>query len=221
MRQIKTFLVTSTSERAQEFRKRLLDHPEFLFVGFCYVLENPNYEELVKISRPDVTIIESDCGLDPIEIEAINRTKFPSVNTVLYMKERNFDLLQKAYQSGIPLVLSEPVNWEDSVQQIFESMQKKMSEATGMVPSGNKTDNDEPRALTLSFISAKDGEGKTTIALNLAASLAANYKKRVILLDLSSALSEVAMMLDRTAPGSYLNLLNLMVRIFNLRPFVM
>lgn len=212
MREIKTFLVTSTSERAQEFRKQLIHHPEFQFVGFCYVKENPNYEELVKVSKPHITIVESDCGLDPLDIEKINRTKFPSINTVLFMNERNFDLLQKAYQAGVPLVLSSPVNWEDASQQIFETIHKS-SNIPGS-SSGVQSANDGPKALTLSFISAKDGEGKTTIALNLAASLAANYKKKVILLDLSSALSEVAMMLNKPAPGSYLNVLNLMVRDF-------
>jgi len=213
MREIKVFLLTSTSEKAQEFRKRLLDHPEFVFVGFCYYLENPNYEELVKLSKPDIIIIESDCGADPLGIDKINKARFPFVNTVLLMKERNFEMLQKAYQAGIPLVLSEPVDWTDASQQIFETLQK--AKATSTSVSGSLDgDSDEDKALTLSFLSAKDGEGKTTIALNLAASLASNYKKKVILLDLSSALSEVAMMVDRTAPGSYLNLLNLMVRDF-------
>jgi len=212
MQQVKLFLVTTTPERSEEFQKIFREYPDFQFVGFCYAKHNPNYEELVKVTKPDLAIVESDCGLDPVEIHKTNQAKFPGVDTVLVMKDRDFDMLQIAYQAGVPLVLTVPIDWSEATGKILSI--KRRREASAVQGQPRKPRPSDDRAITLSFIAAKEGEGKTTIALNLAAALAANYKKRVILFDLSSALSEVAMMLNRKAPASYLNILKMMVSDF-------
>ena len=212
MQQVKLFLVTTTPERSEEIQKIFREFPDFQFVGFCYAKHNPNYEELVKVTKPDIALIESNCGLDPIEIHKTNQNKFPGVDTVMMLPERDFDTLQRAYQEGVPLVLADPIDWNEAVQKIFAIKRRRAASSVQSVPQ--RRPSMEDRGVTLSFISAKDGEGKTTIAINLAASLAANYNKRVILFDLSSALSEVAMMLNRKAPASYLNILKMMVSDF-------
>ena len=213
MEQIKLFLVTTTPERSEEIQKVFSSYEEFQFVGFCYSQHNPNYEELVKVTKPDVTLIESDSDLDALDVHRLNKSKFPSIDTVLILKDRDFDTLQKAYQDGLPLVLAEPIDWGEAREKIL-ALKRRQRIGSQPRERARATSGKGDGAVTLSFISAKDGEGKTTVALNLAAALSANYKKKVILFDLSSALSEVAMMLNRKAPASYLNILKMMVSDF-------
>lgn len=215
MLNVKLFLVTTTPERSEELQVVFRDFPEFSFVGFCYMQNNSNYEELVKATKPDVVMVERGIpGVDPLALARLNGSKYPTIDTVVLLQERDFDYLQEAYQAGVPLVLAPPVDWKEASEKMLALRRRRAASIGAAVNAARRAARDGVRGTTLSFISAKDGEGKTTIALNLAATLAQTYKKKVILFDLSLGLSEVAMLLNRKAPASYLNILQMMVSDF-------
>ena len=119
MAQLKLFLVTTSPERSEELQVALKDCADISFVGFYYSQNNPNYEELIKVTRPDVVLVDSETpGMDGIELHRLHQSKFPSIDTVVLLGDRDFDYVQNAYQAGVPLVLAPPVDWSDAVEKM-------------------------------------------------------------------------------------------------------
>ncbi|MDP2662546.1 MAG: response regulator, partial [Dehalococcoidia bacterium] len=99
------------------------------------------------------------------------------------------DYLRKAMRAGAREYLAKPVKPKDLARAIQDVMEeerrRKLLEQSGRL-----------RGDVFTVLGPKGGIGKTTIAANLAVSLAVQTQQRVALVDLALQLGDVAMMLD-------------------------
>jgi len=144
----------------------------------------------------------------------------PRLVVVILQPEKDFDFLQACVKAGVDQTRVEPVDLGEVMGEAGELVRNKLraadaarqDPAAAPEPSEPPPEEVAPAApgaggMVLAFVSAKDGEGKSTVALNLTLALAKHFGKRAIYVDLAETLSETAMMLNTQPPGTYRNLL--------------
>ncbi len=122
---------------------------------------------------PDVLILDvrGESGLPP-ELPAAKR-KFPKVNVVLVVAKLDPALMLEAMRAGVTELVSEPFTAEDlkaAVDRVTGGLAEEVS-------GGD----------IIAVLGAKGGVGTTTIAVNVAAALAAEKDSNVIIADLHAA----------------------------------
>ncbi len=209
------FLITTHSDREEALRRRLVEVQQTNFVGGFRIQDSPaQLDVLLPPSRPEVVLLDSAVPRDrALELALRVGDLVPRAAVVVLMADRDFDFLQATVKAGIDLALVEPVDLAALMKQASEVQRNKLRRL-GAPPSASRA---EPRpepvvapssgGRVLAFLSSKDGEGKSTVALNLAVALTRQFGKRCVYLDLADTLSETGMMLDSKPPGTYLNLL--------------
>jgi Flp pilus assembly CpaE family ATPase len=195
-----------------------------------------DYLALLGAAGPQALLV--DASVDPekaLQLASQARLKVAQLVTLIGIGEKDFDFLQRAIALGVEAVFPAPIEEEhfcSRLHAIMEERQREVERLASMRSGGTsnaladrmrgKIRDEDPRdgpllslaeqirgGTTLAFVSSKDGEGKSTVALNLGISLAQKFAKRVIYLDLGEVLSETAMMLNRKAPGTFHNLLGM------------
>lgn len=232
MAENRIFLITTGPDREEALRKRLALASQTNIVGqFRPGETTAEFEALLRAGRPEILIV--DCLVSQeraLEAAIRARQAVPLCVQMILMTAKDFDFLQSAVRGGVDFTLVEPVDMADALRQAQVALANKLRAAggggepggqpsalPGVVPVASVTMDGALKAdptvsggaRTLAFVSSKDGEGKSTVALNLALTLASKFGKKAIYVDLAETLSETAMMLDRKPPGSYLNLLAL------------
>lgn len=212
MSRIKVMLIPRDEQRKGELQRKLSAYDGVEVVGFYLPSTGARYAELVKMAKPDIFMLDAEVPeADPLQLIRHNAENYPFTGTILLMKDKNFEILQEAMRLGVQGCFTEPLNFDEIHNRMVDIYTKSLALRTGVAAKASATAGDAATAATtMSFISPKDGEGKTTIAVNLAAALSVTYGHRVILLDLSSTLSEVAMLLDRQARASYYDVIQMM-----------
>jgi pilus assembly protein CpaE len=69
---------------------------------------------------------------------------------------------------------------------------------------GKRASRGAPETRTISFMSCKGGTGTTLIATNVAHAIAANWNKRVLLVDLNQLYGDAAFLVTNETPASTL-----------------
>lgn len=190
---------------------------------------------LLTAAKPEVVYVHASVEHDmALRLAREARKVLERVGVLVGIAEKDFDFLQKAMGEGVDSVMPEPIANSDLAERIDQIVGQKRADleaalgraaAAGgdsglkaRVASANAARGGEARAtppiaepgkgpMMLAFLSSKDGEGKSTVALNLGLSLVKQFGKKVIYVDLCETLSETAMLLNRKAPGTYLNIL--------------
>ena len=234
MAETKVFLFSRNDDRETSARQALAATGSINLVGSYRTAEgSTDPSNLLAAARPEVAYIHS--SVDPEEALVLAtqaKEQLPRLGVLIGLAEKDFDLLQRAMAAGVDSVMPEPISLPDLADRIEEIVRKKraeLEEALGRSAEGGgslKARVDEANAarggeaqetppiaepgkgpMMLAFLSSKDGEGKSTVALNLGLSLVKQFGKKVIYVDLCETLSETAMLLNRKAPGTYLNIL--------------
>jgi len=126
--------------------------------------------------HPDVLLVAGFADA-PSLLMALERTGQVLVHTTVLAvcPDPNPDLLLRMMQIGVREVLSaEPTQW----QAAFERARSRSL----TLPSDKVA---APLAMQIGFISAKGGDGSTSLAVNMAAALAGDGLNRVLLMDLA------------------------------------
>ncbi len=121
------------------------------------------------------------------------RISRPSLGVVLVRRRIDTPLLVDALRSGVREVVEERnlAGVNDSVRRVRDvaaAMRQRSAHGDG--------DGDGRRGVVVTVFSAKGGCGKTTLASNLAASLADNGRREVCLVDLDLNFGDVAIVLQ-------------------------
>lgn len=138
---------------------------------------------------PDVVLVAFE---EPIAralktIETLATNKSTLVMAISSLGDR--DYLRKAMRAGAREYLVKPIKPKElsrAIQDVMEEDRKRKQ----------LSDSGRVRGDVFTVIGPKGGIGKTTLAANLAVSLAAETKQRVVVVDLALQLGDVAMMLD-------------------------
>lgn len=123
---------------------------------------------------PDLLILDSSChNRDDLNaIEALTRRK-PHLAVLLLCANPSSDALMDAMRAGVREVLPAPVAKQELLDAVDRAQRHLAVETTG-----------KPRGKVLAFVSGKSGSGATFLATNLGYALAAEYQRKVLLIDL-------------------------------------
>jgi len=138
-------------------------------------------------ARPEVILIDAeDVDAALISIQVLH-TAIPSAWILVCTKVRDADTILKIVRAGARELISMPLTTEN----VSEALQRHIEERNRQQKS-----DAHANGKIYTVCSAKQGSGATTMAINLAASLAENDSARVALIDLDWPVGDVAAFLN-------------------------
>ncbi|OGK10948.1 MAG: hypothetical protein A2W80_09365 [Candidatus Riflebacteria bacterium GWC2_50_8] len=148
--------------------------------------------DLVKELQPHVVLMDINMPeIDGLKAAEILAKDFPNVQTVIMSIQGEQEYFRRAMKAGAKDFLVKPFSTNDLVDTIQNVFNKWVKDRPELFEN-------EPKAEILSFFSTKGGVGRTTLAVNLAASLVSKGKK-VLLIDASLQFGDVAITLNQPA----------------------
>lgn len=218
MAERRLFLICRNAEREGTIRPFLVRTGELHIAGVYRVADSSgDLKAMVSVSRPDAIYVDSSIPpREAVELATMVRAEFPRTVVMIGIQEKDFDVLQDAIARGIDAVLPEPLSameFKTRLEQKIRDKQRSLDYLRAALhqgrggPGGDGLAPPREPGTTLAFVSSKDGEGKSTVALNLGLTLAQKFGKKVVYIDLDETLSETSMMLNRKPPGTLTNLL--------------
>lgn len=143
---------------------------------------------------PDLMIMEcAGTGQEAIAKLGSVSQRHPGINFILLCEQVSTEILTRAMRIGVSDVLPVPVD------------PQALQEAVARV--GNKVKPPEKplhKGKVLAFIACKGGSGSTFLAANLGYVLAAEYGKRVILIDLNLQFGDASLFVSDNIPATTL-----------------
>jgi len=188
--------IVDPNEASRESLRTLLLGVDFVWLE----AECARYDyffDVVQQSLPDLAVVALDADR-PKALNMIGQlgAQYPKM-PIITISSDSQTLLQ-SLQRGARHFLSPPIGLEDLVG----SLRKVLAESGHQVQSGgrNTAPGTSQNATIISVIGSRGGVGCTSIAVNLAATLAADPENTVALLDLDLALGDADIAID--LPGS-------------------
>jgi pilus assembly protein CpaE len=171
-----------------------------------------NGEEAIEITRseqPDIILLDINMPvLDGLKAaEEINLTH-PDTAIIMMSVQGEQEYLKKSMYAGAKEYIVKPFSSEnliDTIIQVYEQEEKRKLYQDSHQQE-NKLKDDDPSQIITVF-STKGGVGKTTLAVNLAISIAKNSKKKVAVLDLDLQFGDIALMLNIQPKKTIYNLI--------------
>ena len=144
--------------------------------------------------RPDVILMNINMpGMDGIKATEEISMNMPETVVVIMSVQGETEYVRKAMTAGAREYLCKPFSGDELSETIVRAYENEMKRREKITPSSGKQ---QMRSRVITIFSTKGGVGKTTIASNLAVSMARTSKKRVALLDLDLQFGDVAIMLN-------------------------
>lgn len=139
-------------------------------------------DEYVVVIGPELTVHQA------VTIAEGLRTTHPSAGVVLIRPELSTPIFSTAMEAGIPAVVA--VDDQLGLAAAVERVRRTWEAIHG--PSRDSGDGGQ----VITIFSPKGGVGKTTLAVNLAAAMATDRRRRVCLVDLDLSFGDVAITLQ-------------------------
>jgi len=198
-------LVVDDIANTREDIKRLLYFEEDISV----VGEAENGDEALKMAEtlhPDVVLMDINMpGMDGIMASEAISNQMPDTAIVIISIQGEPEYLKKAMAAGARDYLVKPFTSSDLADTIRRvSNTYKMRAARSVTPPVNAAPPEpNPQAKkVLTLFSSKGGVGRTTIACNLAVSIAQENQKKVALVDFDLQGGDVTVMLNLSPRGT-------------------
>ncbi len=198
MEKIKVVIVDDTEETRNNVKTLLSFEKRIEIIG-----EAENGEEaifIVKESRPDIVLMDINMPvMDGIKATEEISMSVPETAVIIMSVQGESEYLRKAMMAGARDFLNKPFSSDDLIMTILktydvESQRRQRSNVTKV--------KEEVKSKIITVFSTKGGVGKTTLASNLAVSLARTTKKRVALVDLDLQFGDVAIMLNASVKNT-------------------
>ncbi len=178
---IRVFLVGSDREAVNRYIETLAQIEDVDVVG-----EAENADSAMRMIRellPNVVLVDDEIPDDPYRLAEEIGQQFVNMAAILVSGSAAEDSYRKALQAGARDVLVrpvEPVALVDAVYRAYDFVKKRKT----LVPVKPPEETRARPTKVISVFSTKGGVGKTTVAVNLAVTLARKTKGRVVLWDL-------------------------------------
>lgn len=154
--------------------------------------------DLVKEMQPHIVLMDINMPeLDGLKASEILAKDFPNVQTVIMSIQSEQEYFRRAMKAGAKDFLVKPFSTSDLVDTINNVFNSWLKDRPDLFAN-------EPSADILTFFATKGGVGRTTLAVNLAASLAIKGKK-TLLIDASLQFGDVGITLNLAAKRTISN----------------
>lgn len=189
---IRVLIIDDTVETRENLSKLLLLEEDIEVAG-----EAGNGEEGVARAarlKPDVVLMDINMPvMDGIRATEKLSCELPQIGVIMLSVQGEQEYLRKAMAAGARDYLTKPPSNDELIQTI-----RRVYEA-GKIRHFNNPPREETKlepGKIISVFSTKGGVGKSTLAANLAVSLAKVAQARVALVDLDLQFGDIAMMFD-------------------------
>ena len=155
--------------------------------------------------RPDVLLVHENMpAVDGYEVCRLVKMAAPAVGCVLLVDSNDPTVAPRAMLAGANALLSPAVSDADEAMETIEAC----AGASSIVRSEAYAAVTDPTKMpmTVGLISAKDGVGKTTLAVNLSTLFAQRFPDSVVLADMYAQLGDVGLILNIPPQGSLIDL---------------
>jgi pilus assembly protein CpaE len=192
MEKIRVVVVDDSEETRNNIKALLSFEKRIEIIG-----EAENGEEAVFITReakPDIVLMDINMPVkDGIKATEEISVTVPETTVLIMSVQGEFEYVKKAMSAGARDFLNKPFTGEELVRAIAKAYE--LDNRRRERSSTQKT-IEEIKSRIITVFSTKGGVGKTTIASNLAVSIARLSRKKVALVDLDLQFGDVAIMLN-------------------------
>ncbi|GLB31524.1 pilus assembly protein CpaE [Lacrimispora amygdalina] len=192
-------VIADDSKDARDSIKSMLELEKMIEV----VGEAGNGIEAVQLARetlPDIILMDINMPVkDGISATEEINVDFPEIAIIMISVQNEREYLRKAMVAGAREFVAKPFSYDDLLNTIKKTYELELKRRK---KSSDSKAEEELNAKIISVYSSKGGSGKTTIATNLAVSLAKQTKKRVALIDLDLLFGNVSVHMNITSKNN-------------------
>ena len=192
MEKVKVVIVDDSVETRNNIKALLSFEKRIDIIG-----QAENGEEAIfitKEARPDIVLMDINMPvMDGIKATEEISMQVPESSVIIMSVQGEHEYIKRAMSAGAREFMIKPFSSDELVNSILKTyeIESKRREHTSVA---RVKENIKSKIITV--FSTKGGVGKTTIASNLAVSIARITKKRVALVDLDLQFGDIAIMLN-------------------------
>ncbi len=203
MERIKVVVVDDSEETRGNIKTILSFEKRIEVIG-----EAGNGEEAVfiaKEAKPDIVLMDINMPvMDGIKATEEISVSVPETTVIIMSVQGEQEYLKKAMSAGAREFITKPFSSDEIIRTVVKTYEiEARRKENSAVPKAKE----EIRSKVVTVFSTKGGVGKTTIASNLAVSIARATKKKVALMDLDLQFGDVAIMLNVTVKNTISDLI--------------
>lgn len=191
---IKILIADDITETRENIKRLLYFEKDMMIVG-----EAADGEEAIRLTEklnPDIILMDINMpSMDGITATETISLRYPKTAIIILSVQGEQEYLKKAMVAGAREYMVKPFSTDElvgTIRKVYDFEQKRRVQLSE--PAMVRELQRDPQLI--SVFSTKGGVGKTTIATNLAVSLAEETRQKVVVLDLDLQFGDVAVMLN-------------------------
>jgi pilus assembly protein CpaE len=194
MLKIRLLIASENAEYREELVEYFNEESDFQIIG-----EALNYDHAIKKAEhliPNIIIMDVSKAIED-GIKAVQKITLarPNIGVIIITPNPDSINLKQAMQAGAGDVLYKNELSPGDVVQAAQRLHQSQKVRESYYENIKAEDKDRPPQV-VTIIGAKGGSGKTTLAVNLAAAIARETKRKVVIVDLNLQFGDVASYLN-------------------------